>query len=344
MASARLATPGNLGLVALLALLWGAGYPLVGVVVETLPPTTATAGRLFFGFLVLAAILAARGRRLPVSPALWARYAVVGISGNLIPFFLVSWGQVRIDSGLAAILISPVPIFTLLIASGVSGDERLTVLKAVGTVTGMLGIVVLIGPDALEGLGGHLLGQLALLGAALSFALSNIASRLVRHQPALVNATAVMLVSTLAIFPFMVVLDRPWTLAPGPLALGAMVTLGAGATGLASLVFFRLIARTSATFTGLANYLVPVVSLGLGVLLLAERGRLGRVVCARAHPCGRRHDRPRRQAAAPLDARPHRPPRNPHRAWDRIHDLRRRQSTMTKRDRKIQSHAREGGE
>ena len=270
-ASPAVATFGNASHLFLLASLWGSGYLFVDIAVETLPPITATAGRLLFAFLTLGAVMAARRERLPGGWRLWSRYVIVGLIGYTLPFFLMSWGQVRVDSGLAAILTGPVPIFTLLLACTVTRDERLTPIKATGTIIGFAGIVLLVGPAALEGLGSYVWGQLALVGAAVSWGITNILSRLLAGIPPATNGTAAMLVAVLAILPAMIVIDRPWTIEPEPGAILATLALGVVSSGLAALVFFRLIARTSATFTSLAGYLVPPIGVFLGATALGER-------------------------------------------------------------------------
>ncbi len=139
-----------------------------------------------------------------------------------------------------------------------------------GLTLGASGLAVLVGGDALAGLGGHLLGEFAVIGAAVCYASATVyAHRMIRGRPT-VSSAATLLLSSAIILPFSLVLDTPWRLAPSALSLAAVAMLGIVGTGLATLIYFRLIAGAGATFTSMINYLIPPISVLWGVLLLAE--------------------------------------------------------------------------
>jgi drug/metabolite transporter (DMT)-like permease len=267
----RVAGPGDLALLALLAAIWGASFMFIKVAVETIPPLTIVAGRVALGAALLLAVARARGVRLPRDRATWARCAAIAAIGNVAPFALIAWGEARIDSALAAILMSTVPLATVLLAHLLTRDERLSLDKAAGVAVGLAGVAVLIGPGALSGLGDRLLGQLAVVLAACGYALAGIVARGLAGQSAAATGAAVLSVAASVAVPGSLLLDRPWTLQPSAQALGAVAVLGLLCTGAAYLILFRLVTRVGATFLSLNNYLVPLFGVLWGALLLGER-------------------------------------------------------------------------
>jgi drug/metabolite transporter (DMT)-like permease len=200
---------------------------------------------------------------------------VIGIAGNVLPFALINWGEIRIDSGLAAILIGTMPIFTVLIAHRFTRDERLSRDKLIGIAIGFAGLAVLVGPGALAGLGGDIAAELAVCAAAASYAATAVYSRkLARVFSPEVTAAGSIIAGAAIALPLSLAFDRPWALAPSGQALAAIAALAVLSTALAAVIFFHLLASAGATFTALSNYLIPLSGLLWGVLFLAERPSL----------------------------------------------------------------------
>ena len=153
---------------AVLSSLWGSSFMLTKVALHDLPPTTIVAGRIALACVVLVCILVARGVRLPRDLGTWLWFALLGLTGTVLPFLLINLGQVHVDSGLAAIIVGATPLFTILLAHTLTLDERMTARGLSGVLAGLVGIVVLVGPAALGGLGVNLWAQLAIAGGALS--------------------------------------------------------------------------------------------------------------------------------------------------------------------------------
>ena len=260
-------------LLLLLSAIWGSSFLFIKLAVATIPPMTLVAARLGLAALALLLFLAATGRRLPRDWGIWRGFLLVGVLGNVVPFFLISWGEVTVDSSLAAILLAVMPLATLVLAHAFTPDERLTPMKGLGVTVGFGGIVVLVGPDALAGLGREVVSQFAIAGAACCYAVTTIfvrRSRLIELPPA-VNATGVLVTATLVAMPLALISDRPWELPmPGAGALLALVVLALLCTSAAFLILFRLLATTGATFVSLLNYLAPVFGVAWGALLLGE--------------------------------------------------------------------------
>jgi drug/metabolite transporter (DMT)-like permease len=219
-------------------------------------------------------VMRSRGLGLPPPGWRWLSFAALAIVGNCVPFYLITWGQQFIDSALAGILMAIMPLATLLLAHFFVAGERMTANRALGFSLGFGGIVVLMGPAALAGLGGSLLAvtaQAAVLAGALCYAANSVMARRLIETDFLVASTAVLIMATVVIAPLALVLDRPWTLAPSAGSVTSIVWLGIGPTALASLFYFTLIASAGPTFLSLVNYLSPMVALLAGVTLLGEK-------------------------------------------------------------------------
>ncbi|MSU91140.1 EamA family transporter [Rhodobacteraceae bacterium 2CG4] len=256
-----------------LSLLWGGSFFFVGVAVTALPVASIVALRVGLAAAVLWLVLAATGRRLPRERRVIAALAVMGVLNNVIPFGLIVWGQTSIGAGLASILNATTPLFGVVVAGLFLADERMSARRLAGVALGFAGVVVMIGPEALSGLGRAGWAQLAILGAALSYACAGTFGRRFAGwgvDPVVV-ATGQVTVSALMLAPAALLLDRPWTLpAPGAGVLAAVLALAVLSTALAYVLYFRVLARAGATNILLVTFLVPVSAILLGVAFLGE--------------------------------------------------------------------------
>jgi len=273
--------PAEWALLCTLVVLWGSSFMLVRVSLEAFTPLAVTAGRLLIGAGVLALVLAALRRRVSRQPRHWLFFLAMALLGNVAPFFLIAWGQMAIPSGLTGILMAVMPLAVLLMAHFLVAGERLTRRRLAGFALGFLGVVVLTGPDAravLVGREASFISQLAVLGAALCYGVAAIVARRgpVLHPvvvAAPVLAIAGILAGTLLLAAGAggesgaVAMHGPVERWPA----AAMLALGALSTGLATVVYFTLIARAGPTFLSLINYLIPVWAVVLGAVALDER-------------------------------------------------------------------------
>jgi drug/metabolite transporter (DMT)-like permease len=191
----------------------------------------------------------------------------------VLPFLLIVWGQHRIASGLASILNATTPLFTVLVAHVLTRDERLTRFKGLGVVVGFAGAAVLIGPDALAGLGTDTLAQLACLGAALSYAFAGIFGRRFRRMGVapLVTAAGQVTASSVMLLPVALVADHPWVLAmPHLPTVGAVLGVGVMSTAVGYVLYFRILELAGATNLLLVTFLLPISAILLGGLVLGE--------------------------------------------------------------------------
>jgi drug/metabolite transporter (DMT)-like permease len=254
--------------------MWGSSFMFNKLGVATVPPLTLVAGRLTIGALTLLAILYAKGVRLPPLGTIWIAYGVLGVVGNALPFFLITWGQEVVDSALAGILMAAMPLATLVLAHFLVQGERMTAARVAGFALGFVGIVFLMEPAAAAGLGGaalQVLSQLSVLCGALCYSANSILARLSIRSDFLVAATGTLLVAAILVLPLALVVDAPWILRPSLSSVAAITWLGIGPTAIATVFYFQLISSAGPTFMSLVNYLSPAVAVFLGVTLLGEQ-------------------------------------------------------------------------
>ncbi len=258
-------------LLGLLALIWSTSFLLIKLGVADLGPFTLTAIRLTIAALALAALLVCTGRRMTMNPPAVRLYLVVGVLGNAIPFSLISLGEVQVDSSMAAVLMGIMPIATAVLAHLLIPGESMTVRKLLGILMGFGGLITLVGlPTALGAAGGPFLGQLAVLGGALCYALTAVYVRLQGTVGDLEAATGSLIVAALTSLLFAMVFEDPTELEPTLPSLGIAVILGLVHTALAALIYFRTIRRLDAVTFAQINYLIPVLGSLWGVILLHE--------------------------------------------------------------------------
>lgn len=254
-----------------LSVLWGGSFFLGKVALAELPPFTVVFGRVCLAAIALNVIVVATGNRMPTTASAWRALFGMGLLNNLIPFSLIFWGQTQIASGLASILNSTTPLCAVVLAHWLTKDEKLAVNRMIGVLLGIGGVAVLIGPDALGGLGINAIAQVAMLGAALSYAFAGIHGRRFRSAPPLVTASGQVTATTVMMLPVMLIVDQPWTLAPpGVLTTAALVGLAILCTALAYVIDFRILAVAGATNLLLVTFLIPISALLLGGFFLGE--------------------------------------------------------------------------
>jgi drug/metabolite transporter (DMT)-like permease len=278
-----------------LAAIWGSSFLWIAVALdEGVAPLTIVALRTLFAGGLLAIVLLARGGRLPLRWNLWKRMLFLGAANIVVPFALIAWGQQYIASGMASILNAMVPLFTIVFAAVALADEHITAAKLGGLGVGFVGVIVLAMPSV-EAAGADedaalaVAGMLAVVGAGAFYGIASVYTRRrltgmpiidqpdgSRRAPLPVEislgstVSAFLMVSVLAL-----VLERP---EGGLLALPAsslgwigLIWLGALGTGLAYLLYFRILERWGATRSTLVTYLIPVVAIVLGFIVLGER-------------------------------------------------------------------------
>ncbi|MEC9344757.1 MAG: EamA family transporter [Pseudomonadota bacterium] len=265
---ARLAT--ELPLLGLLALFWGSSYLFVGVAVHDIPPATLVAVRVTIAAILLSVILWLRGDRLPRDRRTWGMLLVQACCNSIISWTLLAWGQQYVDSSLAAVLNSTAPLWVLLITVLVTRHEHLGGRRLAGALLGICGVVLIVGTDALAGLGQQVAGQLAALFGAMLYGVGAIYGRRFGHISPLATATGTMIWAVAWMVPVSLAVDRPWTLQPGLPAIAAATALGLFCTGCAMMLYFRLVRTLGSLGVASQAYLRSGIGVMLGVVVLGE--------------------------------------------------------------------------
>jgi len=264
------AGPFDYVLLLLLATIWSLSFGAIKVAVETIPPITLAFSRMALAAVILTLMMRLWGGRFPAWGREWIGLFAVALVGNGLPFFLIGWGEVKIDSSLAAILMAVMPLTTALIAHVFTQTEKLNGIKLVGIALGFSGVAVLVGPDALAGLGDDVIRQMAVAGGAVCYGIASVITRSLPPAKPVDRSAVVLVLASLQMVPVMIWLDQPWTLSPSTESIWAVVFLGLFPTGLAAILYFKLIAVRGATFITYNNYLIPMLGVLWGFLFLGE--------------------------------------------------------------------------
>jgi drug/metabolite transporter (DMT)-like permease len=261
----------ELSLLVLLATLWGGSYTFIKLGVATIPPVTLIAGRTLIAGLLLLVIMGARGIRLPRDAATWRRFLFQACLNSVIPWTLIAWAERSVDAGLATILNSTSPIFTFFLTLMIAHQDRPTFRKLFGVVAGMAGICLIIGTQALHGLGEQLVAQMAIVVATLCYAGGAVFSRGFKGLDPMAPAAGSLLCGAAILLPISVFVERPWTLMPSSTSVLALLALAVFSTAIAFVIYFRLIQTLGSVGTTAQAYLRVPIGVALGVLLLGER-------------------------------------------------------------------------
>ncbi len=254
----------------LLASFWGSAFIFMALALSTFSPVTIVMGRMGVAAIVLNGVILKQGRRWPKERSLWLQCAGLSVLNNLLPFGLVVWAQQHISASLASILIAAAPIFTVVLAVFIVG-ERLTLVRGLGVLLGFGGVVVLIGPNVLRGFSLQGAGELAILGAALSYALAGFWGRRFKAIPAQLVSTMTVTMGAVIMVPLTLALEWPLALEWRWSAGLSVLALGVFSTALAYLIYYRLLAEAGVVKTSLVSFLVPFTALILGAVFLHER-------------------------------------------------------------------------
>lgn len=256
----------------LLGFIWGSSYLFIRIAVQAdVAPFTLVTLRLAIGFLLLAAVVAIARERLPRNARTYGHLLVIAVLSVVVPFGLISWAEQSVASSLAAVINGAIPLLVIVIAAVALPDEPFTAPRALGLVVGFVGVAILVGfdPDVLAGT--SVLPALALLGSTTAYAAGGVyARRFLQDLKPMVIAVfevgfALVIAAILA-----TLLDDGIRLPTRTDAIFSVIWLGLLGSGLAFLIFFRLLGRWGATRTSLVAYVMPVVGLVLGAVVLRE--------------------------------------------------------------------------
>jgi len=255
-----------------LGVVWGASFLFIKVIVDETAALELVAARLLIGAVCVVAFLAVSGRGLRLTPAALALTVPMAAISNVVPFALIAWGEEHIDSGIAAVLNSTMPIFTAAFAAVVFADERFTIVRAMGLALGFFGVIVLTGDDALHLTDSNVLGELAVIAAAACYAVGNVVFRTLLRGTDPVSLSALQLVAgtALAVIVLMAASGGSPDYSLSVEAWLSLLALGIGGTGAGYIAYLWLIEVTGSVRASLVTYVIPIIGLFLGWLVLDE--------------------------------------------------------------------------
>lgn len=253
-----------------LALIWGSSFTVIKIALGAVAPLSIAAARISLAAVVLLSIALWRKEIFPRDPSVWGWLLGLAVLGNAAPFFLISWGEHTVDGGMTSVLMSVVPLTVPIMAHFFTDDEKLTPYMVTGVLVGFCGLLVLVGPSALQGLGDDLMGQGAIVLAALCYGGASLVARRLRHVPFMVVASGSMCLAATMMMPASLLIDQPWTFNPDTQHVMALIYLGLFPTALANILLLQVINSSGVSFLALNNYLVPVFGVAIAALVLGE--------------------------------------------------------------------------
>lgn len=254
-----------------LSIIWGGSFLSNRVVLEEVPVLTVVAFRVSAAAILLWIWVFSRRLPLPKGGKRWALIALSGVLNNVVPFTLIVWGQQHIPSGLAGILNSTTVIFTVLLAALVFADERLTLRKLTGVVLGFVGVSLAVGFSSLRHLDPFSLGQLAVVGATMSYAVAGVVGRFsMAGVRAEVGAAATLTASSLIMVPLALSLEGVPSVNLAPATWAGLLYLGVMASAVAYLLFYRILMMAGAGNLSLVTLLIAPIAIILGAIVYGE--------------------------------------------------------------------------
>ena len=270
MTSEQPDTPVELLLLLVLSTLWGASYTFIKIGVETIPPLTLIAARTLIAGAILMGIIRWRDLHLPRDAKTWQRFLFQAGLNSVIPFTLIAWAEQTIDAGLATILNSTSPIFAFLLTAFITRHESVTGRKLFGILAGLLGTCLIVGIQALGGIGHQFWAEVGIVGATICYAGAAIFGKSFKGLDPMMPAAGSLVCGAAILIPVCLVVDRPWTLIPSPESILALLGLSVVSTALAFVIYFRLVRTLGSLGTTAQSYLRVPIGVAIGVLFLGE--------------------------------------------------------------------------
>ena len=252
-----------------LVVMFGSAFLLTKIAVQEIPPVLVVAGRIVIGALILCMLAMWQGQSFSSLIAYWKIIIVLALTGNCVPFFLITWGQQYVDSGLAGILMAMMPLSTILLAHFFVSGEAITANKLIGFVVGFVGVVILMLPQInadtqYQWL--HLLAMLSILCGAISYAINSVIAHQLPNISLTLLSSGVLIAASVLILPISIWSSYGWIPDVSNSALLALLILGLFPSGIATIVYFSLIRRAGAAFMSQTNYLIPLWAVFIGVV------------------------------------------------------------------------------
>ena len=253
-----------------LGALWGSSFGAIKIALHGVTPLTVMSVRILLAGAALLLLIRVRKTPFPRGIQNWIKIGWMALFGTLIPFFLVPWGQLQIDSSLAAILMAVNPLFALTLGHFFSDHESFTLRQLLAMLVGFSGILLVFGENAISSINGNIWAQLAVLGAGLCYTISGVIVSHVRGASADSVSASIFICSSVIVFPLWMILEQPWSLHFETESLLALTHLGLVSTGMAFLMRYYIILRAGAVFLSYVAFIIPMFGILFGILFLGE--------------------------------------------------------------------------
>jgi|TARA_B110000967_G_scaffold143970_1_gene147292 drug/metabolite transporter (DMT)-like permease len=253
-----------------LGALWGSSFGAIKIALHGVTPLTVMSVRILLAGAALLLLILVRKTPLPRGIQNWIKISWMALFGTLIPFFLVPWGQLQIDSSLAAILMAVSPLFALTLGHFFSEHESFTLRQLLAMLVGFSGILLVFGENAISSINGNIWAQLAVIGAGFCYTISGVIVSRVRGASADSVSASIFICSSVIVFPLWMILEQPWSLHFETESLLALTYLGLVSTGMAFLMRYYIILRAGAVFLSYVAFIIPMFGILFGILFLGE--------------------------------------------------------------------------
>ena len=253
-----------------LGALWGSSFGAIKIALHGVTPLTVMSVRILLAGAALLLLILVRKTPLPRGIQYWIKISWMALFGTLIPFFLVPWGQLQIDSSLAAILMAVSPLFALTLGHFFSEHESFTLRQLLAMLVGFSGILLVFGENAISSINGNIWAQLAVIGAGFCYTISGVIVSSVRGASADSVSASIFICSSVIVFPLWMILEQPWSLHFETESLLALTYLGLVSTGMAFLMRYYIILRAGAVFLSYVAFIIPMFGILFGILFLGE--------------------------------------------------------------------------
>ena len=258
-------------LLLLLSLIWGASFLFIEIALEVMGPVTLVFFRVLVGAFCLLAYLRIRQKTLPTSIGFWAPVFMMGLLNNVIPFSLISYGQVFITGGMASIINANTAFFGVIVAAVTLADERLEWRRLIGVLIGISGVIIVVGPHNLIDFNPTSIGQLAVVGATLSYAIASVWAKLrLNGYDSELIACGMLIAATILMAPLMFWIDGMPQFSISLSLVGVFIGLGAVGTSIAYLLYFRILKMAGASNLMLVTIIVPIFAVILDAMVLSQ--------------------------------------------------------------------------
>ncbi|WP_299546468.1 DMT family transporter [uncultured Tateyamaria sp.] len=255
----------------LLGLIWGASFLSIRIALDEIAPLTSIAHRTFWAMCALWLVVWAMRLPVPRNPRVWVAFLGMGVLNNVIPFGLMAWGQLYIETGLTSILNAATAIFGVVVAALFFADERITGRKAIGVALGFFGVATAIGLENFKSFDLRSLAQLAIVAGTVSYAFAGAWARhFLGSLSPQVAAAGMLTGSSLVTVPLAWAVDGPISLNLQTDTLLAIAYYAIIATAGAYLLYYRVLAMAGSGNLMLVTLVIPPVAIVLGSVVRDE--------------------------------------------------------------------------